>query len=67
MNTAVKTYWKLAYRSVKKALLVTVQSFSAAMRAARYTAIMQSRLSAKKRELDDIEFEANSKLFNEEN
>lgn len=66
MNTAVKTHWKLAYRSVKKALLVTVQSLSAAMRAARYTAIMQSRLSARKRELEDIEFEATNTLFKKE-
>jgi hypothetical protein len=49
MNTAVKTHWRLAYKSVKRAIKVTWISIESYIRAYKYSAKVSDDLYKKRK------------------
>lgn len=57
MNNAIKSHWKLAYRTFIKAVKVTFQTLYAMIRASRYSLVSQDKLSELRREISRAEIE----------
>ncbi len=51
MNTAIKSHWRLAWRAFVKALKVTLQTLSAAVRARYYSVRISEKLQEDRRNL----------------
>jgi hypothetical protein len=55
MNTAVKTHWRLAYKSVKRAIKVTLISIESYIRAYKYSTKVSEDLYRKRKAIEYFE------------